>query len=191
MNTNISKIACLMLLLCFGAMVFAQTHEDDNPPPQCSRLDKTKPPLFISFEQVESRKVFLRLNNNSRCALLIPTNQIDSSIRVVKQASGRLRVEPIEELKDGSQVPVVYNLFNSRSSKDAVIVSDGDVVITRKLLPQQSIVFAVPLENFRKNVDVGVEISYLWEESGWSTVGGGFGHYVFFRSKSLPRNTIR
>lgn len=190
MKSNIAKFACLlMMVLSVGATTSAQ--ENSSPQSECSRSDKSKPPLFITFERAETREVLLRLHNNSRCPVLIPTNQLNSSVSVVKQPNGNLRIERTEELKDGSRVPVVYNLFNLRGSKDTVIVTEGCVVITRQLLPQQSVVFAISLESFRKNADVGIEFSYLWEEDGGSAIGGEFGHYVFFRNEYLPQGAVR
>jgi len=153
----------------------------------CSRIDKSKPPLFITFEGSELKNVLLRLHNNSRCAVLIPTNQLQSSLKVVRQADGRAKFETVEELKDGSRVPVVYNLFNRRGSKDTVIVSDGCVVMTRSLFPQHSIIFATPLDDFKRNADVGVGFNYPWEEDNGSAVRGEFGHYVFFPNEYLPK----
>jgi hypothetical protein len=156
----------------------------------CSRIDKTKPPLFITLEVTESKNVLLRLRNNSHCSVLIPTNQLAGSLKLVPQGDGRVKFERIEELTDGARVPVVYNLFNRRGSKDTVIVSDGCVVMTRSLSPQQSILFAVPLEDFKRNADVGVEFNYPWEEDDGSAVGGEFGHYVFFRNEYLNKELI-
>jgi hypothetical protein len=105
----------------------------------------------------------------------------------VKQPNGGLKIEQTEEMKDGSQVPVVYNLFNLRGAKDTINVSGGCVVMTWLLLPQQTIVFTVPLADFRKRADVSVEFSYPWEDDGGSAIGGAFGHYVFFHNESLPK----
>ena len=181
----------LALLVFFGAATFAHGQERNTPPPDCSRTDKTRPPLFMAYERAESRKVFLRLHNNSRCPVLIPTNLLSAPVRIVKQPNGGLKIEHTEELKDGSQVPVVYKLFNLRGAKGTVIVSDGCVVMTYRLMPQQSIIFTVPLDDFRKKADVGVEFNYPWEEDGGGAIGGGFGHYVFFHNESLPKGVAR
>ena len=178
-------IIILVLFAALDTIASAQGLETRPSQHDCSRIDKTKPPLFITFERTESGKVFLRLHNNARCSVLIPTNQHTAPAEVMKQPNGGLRVEQTEALRDGSQVQVVYHLFNLRGSKNTVIVSDGDVVRTWQLLPQQSIVFTVPLDHFRKHADVGVEFIYPWEDDGGSAPGGAFMHYVFFRNKAL------
>lgn len=174
-----------LLVLLMPAKITAQA--------ECARIDRTRAPLFISFEHVTSKDVVLRLRNNSGCPVLIPTNKLGSSIKLVKQPNGGLRVERVEDdqLKDGGEVAVVYNLFNRRGSKDTVIVSDGCVVMPKRLMPQQSIVFSVPLEEFKKHADVGVEFSYSWEDDGGRSIGGEFGHYVFFRNEYLPQRKAR
>jgi hypothetical protein len=189
MFTKTLKIAiCLFAFLCFAPHLSAQSLRSVV---DCSRTDKSKPPLFITVEGSESKNVLLRLHNNSRCAVLIPTNQLQGSQKIVRQGDGRVRFETVRELQNGARVPVVYNLFNRRGSKDTVIVSDGCVVITRSLFPQQSIVFAVSLDDFKRKADVGVVFNYPWEEDNGSAVGGAFGHYVFFQNEELPRGVIR
>ena len=180
----------LKIVGCLSAVLFSASHssaQGTGSAVDCSRIDKSQSPLFITFEGAELKHALLRLHNNSRCAVLIPTNQLQGSLKVVRQADGRAKFETVEELKDGSRVPVVYNLFNRRGSKDTVIVSDGCVVMTSSLFPQQSIVFAIPLDDFKRNADVGVEFNYPWEEDNGSAMGGAFGHYVFFRNEYLPK----
>jgi hypothetical protein len=160
--------------------------DEAAPRPDCSRIDKTRPPLFITFEHAESKDILLRLQNNSHCYIYIPTNQLGPNGKVVKQPNGGLRVEATDELSDGSRVPVVYSLFNLRGSRNTVLASDGCVIMTRKLLPQRSVTFRVPLDYFRKHVDIGVEVGYPWEYDGGSASSGEFAHYVFFRSDSVP-----
>jgi hypothetical protein len=63
--------------------------------------------------------------------------------------------------------------------------------MTYQLLAQLSILFTVPLRDFRKNADVGVEFSYPGENDGGGAIGSGFGHYVFFRNESLPKGVAR
>ena len=193
MKADASRIAySLALAVLFGAATLAQGQEDVSSPLECSRIDKTRPPLFITFEHVESKQVFLRLHNNSRCKVLIPTNQLGPpSGRAVRQPNGGFKIEPTEELRDGSRVPVVYNLFNLRGSKGTVIVSAGCIIMTWQLLPQRSVIFGVPLVDFKKHADVGVQFGYPWEDDGGSAIGGGFGHYVFFHNVSLPHDIIR
>jgi hypothetical protein len=109
----------------------------------------------------------------------------------VKQSDGTLRFEDRPELVNGRNVPVVYNLFNRRRSKNTVIVSDGCVVMMRPLFPRQSVVFAIPVDDFKNRADVAVQFNYPWEDDGGREVGGEFGHYAFFRNELLPKGVIR
>ena len=186
---RLAWLVALILCLCFAMLTHAK--KAGSSVSDCSRIDKKKPPLFIAFERADSKEVVLRLHNNSACPVLIPTNQLEGSLALVKQSNGTLRIEQIEELRNGSRVQVVYNLFNLRGSKDTVNVSDGCVVMPRQLLSKQSILFAIPLEFFKKHADVGIEFSYQWENDGGSAVGGEFGHYVFFRNEYLPSAVVR
>jgi hypothetical protein len=188
----ISRPHLALFLFCLGLLSLF-TPEKAMAQAECARIDKNRAPLFISFERAESKHVFLRLHNNSGCPVLIPTNQLGLSIKFVKQHNGGSIIRQVEEiqLKDGSQVRVVYHLFNLRGYKDTVIVSDGCLVTLKRLMPQQTIVFSVPLEDFRKHADVGVEFSYPWEDDRGSAIGGEFGHYVFFRNEYLPQSALR
>jgi hypothetical protein len=189
MFTKVLKTAaCSVVLLCFGIAAQAQNNGTST---NCARIDKNNPPLFVTFEGTESKSALLRLHNNSRCSVLIPTNQLEGFLRIVRQPDGRLKFERIEDMKDGGRAPVVFLLFNQRGLKDTVIVSDGCMVFLRALLPQQSVLFAVPLDHFKKNADVAVEFIYPWEKDNGSAVGGSFGHYVFFRNEYLPKGVIR
>jgi hypothetical protein len=187
-KTTLKIVGFVFVVLCCISHSSAQSRASAF---DCSRADKSRPPLFITYEGSEQKNVLLRLHNNSRCAVLIPTNQLQGSLKVVRQGDGRLKFETMEELKDGARIPVVYNLFNRQGSKDTVIVSDGCVVMTRSLLPQQSILLAIPVADFKRNADVGVEFNYPWEEDDGSAVGGAFGHYVFFRNENLPKAAMR
>src|ERR1051325_10678802 len=109
MRGMIIKIVCLLALFAaLDTVASAQGLETRPSQQDCSRIDKTKPPLFITFERTESGKLFLRLHNNARCSVLIPTNQHTAPVEVRKQPNGGLRVERTEALRDGSQVQVVY-----------------------------------------------------------------------------------
>ena len=186
---RVAWVVALVLCFCFAMLCHAKTAGSSVS--DCSRIDKKKPPLFIAFERADSKEVLLSLHNNSSCPVLIPTNQLEGSLTLVRQSNRALKIERIEELRNGSQVQVVYNLFNLRGSKDTVIVTDGCVVMPRQLLSKQSILFAIPLEFFKKHADVGIEFSYQWENDGGSAVGGEFGHYVFFRNEYVPSAVVR
>ena len=131
MVNRLSKaVGCAVVLLWCGLTAFSQ---DTGPSANCSRTDKSKAPVFITFKGTDSKVVLLRLHNNSGCFLFIPTNQLQDSLKTVKQSDGTLRFEDRPELVNGRNVPVLYNLFNRRRSKNTVIVSDGCVVIMRPL----------------------------------------------------------
>jgi hypothetical protein len=189
MKNQVSRAACLLaLLVSLGATTLAQ---NPNRNGDCSQIDTTKPALFITFESADSKVILLRLHNNSSCSVGLPTNQLGPSGKVVMQPNGGLKVEPTDELRDGSQVPVVYSLFNLRGSKGPVRVSDGCVVMTWQLLPKRSVIFPVPLQFFRRLVDVGVDL-YEWEHDGSGPVThSGFENYIFFLNESLPPGLIR
>jgi hypothetical protein len=161
---RVAWVVALVLCLCFTTLCHAK--KAGSSVADCSRIDKKKPPLFIAFERADSKEVVLRLRNNSACPVLIPTNQLEGSLALVKQSNGTLRIEQIEELRNGSRVPVVYNLFNLRGSRDTVMVTEGCLVMPRRLLSQQSIVFAIPLEFFKKHADVGIGFTYQRENDG-------------------------
>ena len=186
-----SLIIGLMFLLFVGTIESVCGQESNLPMPECSRKDKDKPPLFIVFERAESGNALLRLQNNTHCPILIPTNQTTDIWKAVKQPNGGFKIEQTNELKNGSLVPVVYYLINTRDSNKTVMVTEGCVVVTYRLWPQESILFTVPLKYFKKHVDIGVEFNYLWEEDGGSAISSNFIHQVFFRNESLPREIIR
>ena len=181
-----------MLCFCFGLLAFV-IPATATAQSECARIDKTKAPLFISFERFESKDVLLRLHNNSGCPVLVPTNELDSTLEFVKLSNGGSIAKYAENapLRDGRQVRLVYNLINLRGRKDVVNVSDGCIVMSRRLLPQQTVVFSVPLEDFRNHADVLLEFSYPWEYDEGSAAIVDFGHSVVFRNANLPQPSRR
>lgn len=138
----------------------------------CKRIDDTKPFHYISFVKTETEEppgyeiesknqkkeklVWLRMNNNSTCSITVPT---------ILSETG--------ELKDQSEVPVVYKLSSS-------CVKQKDRLITKRkptlsvLVPGNSIYFAVPLRFFTKEFfDVRVPFSFPTQKADF---------FYFFRS---------
>ncbi|HEX6650678.1 MAG TPA: hypothetical protein VF075_14100 [Pyrinomonadaceae bacterium] len=96
-----------------------------------------------------------------------------------------------DALTDGNKVRLVYNLNNRRGANGTILVSDGCVIYERSLAGHESVLFLVPLADFRRGADVAVQFKYDSEDPQVLVVGGDFGHYVFFRNASLPRGIVR
>jgi len=146
----------------------------------CGRIDDTKPFHFLAFERIkegiaptygddseQSKReelTWLRLNNNSTCPITIPT---------INSTANR-------ELKDGSEVPVIYKLTTS-------CIRVRDRVITKRepelliLAPGKSILFAVPLRFPTREPFNAVRVPLKFETQPTES----YYEFYFFRSE-LP-----
>jgi hypothetical protein len=190
MKAKISFVsfASVVVLLC-GAL---------NVSGQCKRVDKNLPQFFITYEHVvnedrapEGREyrtqALLRLHNNTDCIIIVPSNDEGPSPQLLRLLHREQTLKRTDALANGQKVSVVYSLNNERGANGTISVSYGCMVYERSLAGGESFLFSVPVLHFNKGADVAVQFRYASEDQGVSLLGGDFGHYVFFRKGSLPK----
>jgi hypothetical protein len=166
-----------------------------NTQAQCKRIDPKMPDFFIAYERVVTEakasegnsrrtKALLRLRNNTDCTIILPSNDEAPSPQLFLHRDPTKRTDA---LGNGQQLSLVYNLNNERGANGTISVSDGCLVYERSLAVGESVLFSVPLIHFKKGADVAVQFRYASEDEHVSLLGGDFGHYVFFRNNSLPK----
>src|SRR5206468_9108651 len=132
-------------------------------------------------------QALLRLRNNTDCTIILPLNDEGPSPQLQKLLHRDQTLKRTDALSDGQKVTLVYDLNNERGANGTVSVSYGCLVYERSLAAGESIFFSVPIIHFKKGADVAVQFRYACEDQHLSLLGGDFGHYVFFRNDSLPK----
>jgi hypothetical protein len=179
-----------VLLLLFGVSLNAEA--------QCKRIDNKMPDFFITYEGnvTEPRapegkpyrvQALLRLRNNTDCTIILPSNDEGPSPQLLKLLHRDQPSKRTDALTDGQKVTLVYNLNNERGANGTISVSYGCLVYERSLASGESVLFSVPRVHFKKGADVAVQFRYGFEDQRVSLLGGDFGHYVFLRNSSLPK----
>ena len=133
------------------------------------------------------RQGSIGLRNNTNCTIILPSNDEGRSLQIQKLLHRSQAPKRTDALTDGQQVTLVYNLNNERGANGTISVSDGCLVYDRSLAQGESVLFSVPLIHFKKGADVAVQFRYASEDEHVSLLGGDFGHYIFFRNDSLPK----
>lgn len=177
----------ILLIFSASADVAAQGRRTTKARPEV-RLDKTKPPIFISFESAGVREplrdgesnqgVWLRLNNNTKWTIIFPAFGVP---KLYGDAGMYYEIEttPIDKIvgvpsSEAVETPIGYRLSHAYS--------------TYYLSPGGSVTFSVPREHLTKHFALRISYSYEWEDRGDVSTGRGPRHFVFFQASSLPQN---
>lgn len=180
----------------------------------CSAIDKSKPPLFISYAQLDDKAwdgakyvkgVLLKLNNNSNCTITfsaavdeapkVPGSWIVHNGKIVRRAD-----VPFGTLNSGRRVSLYY-LTKYPNKKDWVIGGfGGDVLETVYLSGGDHVFFGVPLTNFKRGGEILLSYTYSWDEAergeiitkekGYVRRYKTVEHYVRFIGEQLPEGTL-
>ena len=198
--------ACILVFLILSQAAIAQ----DGPPsqPGCSLIDKSRDPLFITYERVddldskregmERDRVLVRLHNNSTCVVLITTTEVERFYRAVpSNPTGIERVKRIinSDLPDGAIVPAVkYYTQDSRRVRAPEPAWGGDMFFELRLHGSNSLLFAIPMAYLKKDKIVVVPFDYAWEKEGERPkllYSGDVEHHVYFFSQNMPDEVKR
>jgi hypothetical protein len=160
----------------FAVIVIAVTGSisESRAQASCAVLDKSRAALFITYDKSVGSDIWLRLHNNSTCAIIVETS--DDAPR---QAGA------------GKPIAVHYLVHELRKPARPAY-GWGDSVGTAELQGNDSLVFIVPLSQLGKNSGVAVPFVYAWESHhvGAGFVGG-LQHLVYFLSGDLPSRNVR
>ncbi|MDQ3820070.1 MAG: hypothetical protein M3362_20665 [Acidobacteriota bacterium] len=167
--------AAMICLLLLSTFIVSPAQTISNAQSGCSRIDQSHLAQFISYESVSDSGVRLRLHNNSTCPIIVETD--DRAPLLL----GNVRSIALHYLVQNRQRQTVKPAYGW-----------GDSVFAIEILAGDSITFSVPLEHFRKRLDVAAPFIYSWEGNH---VGAGFiggvNHYVYFLVDDIPAGILR
>lgn len=135
------------------------------------RLDKRRPGVYLNFKELARTNdgeegVRLNLNNNTQWPIVF-TRIMESTLK------NDISVSYIIEMPTGC--------YDERLKTD--------VVMKTKLMPNKTVSFVVPKEDFQNERRIYVPFSYSWEiGSDDQTHRNEASHRAYFSSRDLPRN---
>jgi hypothetical protein len=153
------------------------------------------PSIYLRFERRDrTGKLWLSLNNNSTCALIVETADIDPAKyeNLIKRKVRHGRYDPtasqdvLDWPKEGITIQLLYDFEDSEAQtapKPANYWEDRDLVFTLSIPAGRSTIFSVELAHLRKGFSISVPFYYPWERGPRlePTV-----HRVYFASADLP-----
>lgn len=190
------KLLLLSLLVSIQPPLCARAGAQVSPAGRagCAVIEKGRPGQFISYEGLSDTapEVMLRLHNNTSCSIIVETDD-RSPTRIRKLPNGGGRVEFVTSSEDGLKIPLHYLVQDrQRQRVPESAYGWGDSVFTYEVLAGHSAVFAVPLTNFKKRLDVVVPFNYSWEGNQGVGMGtGGVSHRVSFLAEDIPEAVLR
>jgi hypothetical protein len=208
---SVALLGFTLSVLAFSPATFAQ--EDAVPQAGCSALDKSKPPLFISYENPADKAwagdkyekgVRLRLSNNSNCSIIVSAayDQTPSFIfKDGKLSFRKLTDKRFDSLTNGQQVSLVY-LIKYPEQKYLVMGGfGGDLLDSLWLNGGDYVFFSVPLKNFKKGGELLLQYNYAWEdgevsqivteEDGYKQRYETVEHHLRFDPHRLPKEILK
>jgi len=182
-------LATLILLFVMGGVNFAQ-----DPPSSkdgCVRIDSARPPQFITYDSKSDSEIYLRLRNNSSCAIVVETDD-QYPTQITKLPQKGVTIEPVLGSRDGIRLRLHY-LVQSKPQRELTRAYGwGDSVFVYEIPASQSITFSVPLKHSKRRYNIAVPFGYSWE--GNNSIGTGMGgvvHLVYFLSDDLAPDALR
>lgn len=181
--------------------------------PGCPALDKSKPPLLISYERPVAKVrdggkdvpgVLLRLENNSDCEINFRAKpgQVSGTYPSFAIRDGkyvRLPEAKIGPVAHDQELDLMYLMRYPNES--GLVIGGGDFhVIERVTLPGGNYVFFdVPLKHFKRGGELLVKYNYEWEDESDIIIKEGrtklayptVEHYVRFDPERLPKDILK
>lgn len=155
------KSAILIFMLLFATTSVSQSSNDELK--SGGRVNPDKPTVYLEYVCQDKTKVFLRMYNNTIWHIAITTDELYFPTKTpIKLRNGinthaapndkeitlRYRIEKFALPWENVKVPKIANPDNGY----------GDWIAS-----QDSILFAVPIEYLRKDLQVFVGFNYEWE----------------------------
>jgi hypothetical protein len=204
----------LCMLLLTTSWATQHSYAETNLQEGCGRLDKTAPPLFISFES-EAEKVWanskyqrgilLRLNNNSNCVITLTISagtvdpnesvQLPSNVLIREGKLVRLPDAPIPSPSSGKTVGLYY--FTAYQGKGSLVIdNDFHARDHISLYAGEHVFFTVPLKNLKSGGRILVPFNYTWDANTYIVDTRGYSveaveHYLTFDPERLPKNILK
>jgi hypothetical protein len=192
-------------IFCLSSLAGFSFAQDSSPAESnCALVNKTRDAFFIEFVRIEEKQddkakkenqIILRLRNNSTCPIELISSDVGHFMekllpnQTAQQVIERMRNPKWRtEIADDELIPALsyYTEFAFYTSLYGGRMSDGgDMVASFKLKGGNSILFAVPFENFKKRLLVLIPFDFVWETERRGYRGDTH-HLVWFSYGSLP-----
>jgi hypothetical protein len=180
--------ACILLFVTAGVNVAQDRRSSKDG---CVRIDPARAPQFITYDRKSESEIFLRLRNNSSCAIVVETDD-QYPTQITKLPQKGVTIEPVLASRDGIRLQLHY-LVQSKPQRELTRAYGwGDSVFVYEIPASQSITFSVPLNHFKRRYNIAVPFGYSWE--GNNSIGTGIGgvvHLVYFLSDELAPDALR
>jgi hypothetical protein len=185
-------VLVVMAILLASLDLYSPAQNRDGDKSECGTLDKSKPMHFISPGGMDRKAwdggryvkgVVLRLTNNCSCPILLVTPP-GSAPRLLKKGGKYIWQNDWDtpQLRNGSQIDLVYTFHFPQSNRLETPVPSGDVILRSKLLSGESVLFSVPVRLVKQGGDIEVLFSYESNPKAES---------VHFSSLQLPKTILR
>lgn len=177
------KIFALLLLSVVCATAFSQ----NNDPSKSSRFDKEKPTIYIKVECQNRATVRLRLYNNTRWAVAIPTfSQYvnPKKVATIKLINGETALA-LPNDRDISSIYYYVEKDGAQENIDVPKLNYSDSFTPSWIPSDDSIFFTVPKEHLKKGLQIYVSFNYEWEINRQGIIHNEPQHRVFFRGVTL------
>lgn len=182
-------LAAFILMAVMGGVNFAQDRSSSKN--GCVRIDPARAPQFITYDNRSESEIYLRLRNNSSCAIVVETDD-QYPTQIMKRPHKGVRIESVIESRDGIRLRLHYLVHSKPQRELRRAYGWGDSVFVYEIPASQSITFSVPLNHFKRRYNIAVPFGYSWE--GNNSIGTGIGgvvHLVYFLFDELPPGALR
>jgi len=178
-------LAAFMLLSSLGGVSFAQDRASSKQ--GCVRIDPARPPQFVTYDGKSESEIYLRVRNNSNCAIVVETDdQYPTQIRKLPQKG--ITIEPVLESREGIRLRLHYLVQSRPQGELRRAYGWGNSIFVYEIPARQSITFSVPRNHFKRRSNIAVPFGYSWEGNNSIATGiGGVVHLVYFLYDDLPR----
>ena len=196
-------LTTVLIILCVAAAAPAQRRARGRT--AGSRISRERPTVYLTFEKYAKaidprecrgdggagdparskepgRDVWLRLHNNTRWVVMVPTRQFYFSRRALyRLADGRT----IPALGEGMEINAFYEVAEGDGARVVVLQCDIGESYSMHLPPGTSVIFSVRREYLSGGRSISVEFDYEWERHGAG--GREPTHLIRFSGSDLPK----
>lgn len=178
------KKLTLIFLLFLTTSAFSQINE--LQPKADGQLEAGKPTTYLEYGCQDKKNVQLRMFNNTIWAVAVNSDKLYyKTEKTVKLANGKefyampndrevslqYRIEKFALPSENVKIPKV----NYPDSSSTNWIASGDYVL-----------FSVPIEYLRKDLQIFVKFNYEWELTKRGSIVSGPEHRISFRGIDLP-----
>lgn len=178
------KVQVLILMLILSMTSFAQTN--GNEPQSSGRVHADKPMADLDYVCQDKSKVYLRMNNNTSWVLAVKSDQLYYYTRKkVKLLNGK----EFYAMPNDKGVSLQYRVEKFALPWENVKVpklAQPDSGSLNWIASEDSILFSVPIEYLRKDLQVSVRFNYEWEMTKQGFFETTPEHRVSFRGIDIP-----